>query len=98
MREWPLVCIRASTLSHSHLQHRLSQLLQPSTMDADPRREKRRDNVLSTLNVAIEATNLAKEFSSVTPAKAVFGSASVLLTMIRVRLLPFSDDTSQVHM
>ena len=38
------------------------------------------------LNVAIEAMNLAKEVSSVTPAKAVFGSVSVLLTMIRVRL------------
>ena len=47
--------------------------------------EKRRDDVLSTLNVAIEAMNLAKEVSSVTPAKAVFGSVSALLTMIRVR-------------
>ena len=45
------------------------------------------------LNVAIEAMNLAKEISSVTPAKAVFGSVSVLLTMIRVRLFPSSDDT-----
>jgi len=59
--------------------------------------ENRRDGVLSTLNVAIEAMNLAKEISSVTPAKAVFGSVSVLLTMIRVRFLPFSDDTFQVH-
>ena len=40
------------------------------------------------LNVAIETLNLAKEISSVTPAKAVFGSVSVLLTMIRVRFLP----------
>ena len=35
------------------------------------------------LNIAIEALNLAKEVSSITPAKAVFGSASVVL-MIKV--------------
>lgn len=49
------------------------------------------------LNVAIEAINLAKEISSITPAKAVFGSVGVLLTMIRVRLSFFSDDIFQVH-
>ena len=38
--------------------------------------------------MAIQAMNLAKEISSVTPAKAVFGSVSVLLTMIRVCFLP----------
>ena len=48
---------------------------------------KERDGLLSALNVAIETLNLAKEISSITPAKAVFGSASVLLAMIRVRLL-----------
>ena len=35
--------------------------------------------------MAIEVLNLAKEVSSITPAKAVFGSVSVLLAMIRVR-------------
>jgi len=45
---------------------------------------KRRDNVLSTLNGAIETLNLAKEISSFTPAKAVFGSVGVIVTMIRV--------------
>jgi len=54
-------------------------------MDADSRRQKRRDDPLSLLNVAIGAMNLAKEVSSITPAKAVFGSVSFLLTMIRVR-------------
>ena len=98
MREQPFICIRASTLLTATPQHRLSQLPRPSTMDADPRRQKRRDNVISTLNAAIEAMNLAKEFSSVTPAKPVFGSVSVLLTMIRVRVLPFFNDKSQVYM
>ena len=42
-----------------------------------------RDGVLS-LNMAIDALNLAKEAASVTPAKAAFTSAGVLLTMNRV--------------
>ena len=60
-------------------------------MDAKSQRTKRQDNALSLLNAAIEAMNLAKELSSMTPAKAVFGSVSILLTMIRVCLLLFED-------
>ena len=54
----------------------------------DPKSQRRRDRTLSSLNVAIEAMNLAKEISSITPAKAVFGSVSLVLTMIRVGLVP----------
>ena len=53
-------------------------------MDPDAQQQGRRDVVLSSLNVAIEALNLAKEISSITPAKVVFGSVSVILTMIKV--------------
>lgn len=53
-------------------------------MASNATQPNRRDNVLSTLNVAIETLNLAKELSSFTPAKAVFGSVSVIVTMIRV--------------
>ena len=60
-------------------------------MDAKSQRTKRQDNALSLLNAAIEAMNLAKELSSMTPAKVVFGSVSILLTMIRVCLLLFED-------
>ena len=56
-------------------------------MDANSKREKWQGGILSSLNAAIEAMNLAKELASVTPAKAVFGSVSVLLTMIRVSVL-----------
>ena len=56
-------------------------------MDTNSQRQKHRDDALSTLNTAIEAVNLAKEVSSMTPAKVVFGSVSILLTMIRVCLL-----------
>ena len=42
--------------------------------------------VLPTLDVAIGDLNLAKEATGVMPAKVAFDSASVLLTLIRVRL------------
>ena len=62
-------------------------------MDANSQRRKGQDNILSLLTVAIEAVNLAKEVTSATPAKAVFGSVSALLTMIRVRFTMFPDDS-----
>ena len=52
------------------------------------RLRRHRGDALSLLNAAIEAVNLAKEISSVTPAKAVFGSVGVLLKMIRVCFPP----------
>ena len=45
---------------------------------------KGQDGALSTLNVAIDGLNLAKEVASITPAKAVIGSVAILLAMIRV--------------
>jgi hypothetical protein len=49
-----------------------------------PNAQQRRDVVLSSFNAAIEASNLAKELCSITPAKPIFGSFSVILTMIKV--------------
>ena len=66
-------------------------------MDIKPQRQKRQDGALSSLNAAIEAMNLAKEISSMTPAKVVFGSVSILLTMIRVCFLLRPDDLLQTH-
>jgi len=66
-------------------------------METNSRRLKGRDNTLSSLNVAIEALNLAKEISFITPAKAVFASVGSLLTMIRVRPRLFRDDELLVH-
>ena len=56
-------------------------------MDTKSQRPKPQDNVISSLSVAIEAANLTKEILSITPAKAVCGSISAILTMIRVRSL-----------
>ena len=56
-------------------------------MTTHPPPPKGHDRTISFLNEAIEALNLAKDTPSVTPAKAVFGSAGVLLRMIKVRSL-----------
>jgi len=56
-------------------------------MEAKSRRPKDQGGAISVLNAAIEAMNLAKELASITPAKAVFGSVSVILTMTRVGFL-----------
>ena len=53
-------------------------------MSTNSKRPNRREGILSSLNMAIDAMNLAKEATSMTPAKGVFGSVSILLTMIRV--------------
>ena len=66
-------------------------------MEAKPQQPKGRDGAISSLNIAIEAVNLAKEVSSITPAKAVFGSVSILLTMVRVCFLVSYDPMSHVH-
>ena len=56
-------------------------------MEAESQRPKGQGGAISALNVAIEALNLAKEVSTIPLAKAVFGSVSVVLAMIRVSLL-----------
>ena len=53
-------------------------------MDVESRQQKERKDATSALNAAIDAMDLAKGLSTVAPAKDVFGSVSVSLTMIRV--------------
>ena len=59
-------------------------------MTTGSQRPKGREGALSLLNAAIDAINLAKEASSITPAKVAFGAAGILLTMIKVRFLLFA--------
>ena len=56
-----------------------------STVTLASQPPNRRDGVLSTLDVAIDGLNLAKDLCGILPAQAAFGAVSVLLTMIRVR-------------
>jgi len=65
-------------------------------MTTKSQQPKNREGVLSSLNVAIDIVNLAKEVSDVTPAKAAFGTVGILLTMIRVCLLS-CDGMFQAH-
>jgi len=58
-------------------------------MDAKSQRPKGRDNTVSALNAAIDTLNLAKDIASIAPAKAVFGTVSIILTTIKVSLLLF---------
>jgi len=53
-------------------------------MDIEAQQRKRRDNIISSLNLAIDALDLAGGIVDIIPAKAVFGPVGVLLTMIRV--------------
>ena len=53
-------------------------------MATKSQRPKGRESVVSLLNTAIDAMDLAEKISSITPAKAVFGTVGVLLTMIKV--------------
>ena len=58
-------------------------------MATNSQRPKERDGVLPALNAFIKVSDLAKEISSITPAKAVFGSCAVILTTIKVRFFLF---------
>jgi hypothetical protein len=93
-----LIFIRPRTLHHSPGATPFSRSSPPaSTMDANPQRPKGRDGALSSLNMAIDALNLAKDIVDIAPARAAFGSVIALLTMIRVCFLPFCDDGLKVH-
>ena len=78
------------------LPHLLLTLPQPSAMTTNPQRPRGRDG-LPLLNVAIQTLNLAKEVSSIAPAKVIFGSVSILLAMIIVRSLLYWADEFEIH-
>ena len=80
---------RTARVPHHSL---VSSNLKISTMATHSQEPHGREGALPLLNVAIEVLNLAQEISSITPARAVFGSASVVLSMIRVRCFSFCDN------
>ena len=58
---------------------------------------KDRQSTISALNAATGALDLAEETSTVTPAKAIFGTVSALLATIRVCFLLSSNDLLQTN-
>ena len=66
-------------------------------MMASPQRQKGRDGTLATLNLSIQTLNIAKDVCGVPPAQVALGSASVLLTMIRVRFSLFRKASLLTH-
>ena len=69
----------------------------PLTMKPEPQRPDGREGIISTLDAAIVAVNLAEKNSNIPSAKAVFRSVSALLETNRVCLLLSCNDRSQVH-
>jgi hypothetical protein len=61
-------------------------------MSSTPQRQTARDRVLPTLDVFIQVLDIAKDTCGIPPAQIAFGSASVLLTMIRVHLSPREEE------
>ena len=57
-------------------------------MDTNSPQPKRKDEVLSSLNTAIEAMIIAKDAMGMITAKAAFASVCIILTMTRVSFLP----------
>ena len=53
-------------------------------MKAQSQRSKGQEGALEALNATIKATDLAERTSCIAPAKIAFGSASILLTLIKV--------------
>ena len=66
-------------------------------MKNESQQSKGREGATEELNTAIEATNLAENLSTIAPAKTVFGSVAILLTMIRVCFLLLCNDLLRSH-
>jgi len=66
-------------------------------MKAESQRPKGREDASEVLNAAIKDTDLAEKTSCIAPAKIAFGSASILLTLIRVCSPFFYRDLLQAH-
>jgi hypothetical protein len=66
-------------------------------MMASSQQPKGLDGALAALDLLIQALNVAKDACGIPPAQVAFGSASVLLTMIRVRLSLLRGDDLLAH-
>ena len=64
---------------------------------ASTSQQKARDGLLSALDVFIQVLTIAKDTCGIPPAQIAFGSASILLTMIRVRFYLFFENQLPTH-
>ena len=51
--------------------------------------QQQKDRILPTLDVFIQVLSIAKDTCGIPPAQVAFGSAGILLAMIRVRAPPY---------
>jgi hypothetical protein len=89
--------ITGSRLARSVLPHSCSPHPPRVSTMASSQPPKGRDRILSTLNVLIQAIDVAKDACGVPPAQIALGSASVLLTMIRVCSPILCEDEPLTH-
>ena len=66
-------------------------------MASTSQQQKGRDRVLPTLDVFVQVLSIAKDTCGIPPAQIAFGSASVLLSMIRARFPLLSNDALLTH-
>lgn len=66
-------------------------------MEIDSQRPEGREGGILALNAAVEAMNLAEKTSSTALPKTVFGSVSILLTLIRVCFPLFYNGLPQIY-
>jgi len=66
-------------------------------MKAESQHPKGREGAIEALNAATTTTDLAEKASRIAQAKIAFGSASILLTLIRIWFPFFRQDLLQVH-
>ena len=66
-------------------------------MEAQSQRSKGQKAAISALNRAVKAMDLVEKTSSIAPAKTIFGTASKLLTLIRVCFLFSCNDLLQIY-
>ena len=85
---WTLVLTSVRNLPHNICTTPLPRV---STMTDKSKQPAKRDGVILSLDVAIGLVNIGKEASSMTPAPAVFGVATILLTTIRVSSIPLHE-------
>ena len=66
-------------------------------MEIESKKPRGRETAISALNAAVEAMNLAEKISTITPAKTVFRSVGILLTLIVVCFLLSCNDLLRIY-